>query len=372
MNHQEKLRNLYNLSSSIDDISDIPQQYQDHITTIADNVYNLRGVYTVLVTLLVHKTLFPKQDIRYHQENFQGGFAARSIDTDYITPTLKELGLPFMLAGTGWLTRSLEQPYPYTLDYQGKIRNKKVKSAFLEIVDYVERYPKCSQNILRILLNKIINLQKRNIIKINKISDPDTLSISNTLSALEEHFLKKYGLSSGSKLPVLAIYAVYQSLINEVKRYENKILKELRSHTASDLPSQSSGDIEIFDENNQLFESVEVKHDKTIDIMMLGVAYGKIAKFNPKRYYILSLKDLKYSDLQEMKELIKKIREEHGCQVILNGVIPTLKYYLRLIPLENFITNYSDLVENDTELKIEHKQKWQELMEKLNSDEGIL
>jgi DNA (cytosine-5)-methyltransferase 1 len=277
---------------------------------------------------------------------------------------LKELGLPSM-AESGWLTRSLEQPYPYTLDYQGKIRNKKVKSAFLEIIDHIEKEPESAENILRILLNKIINLQSKNIIEINKISDPDTLSISNILSALEEHFLKRYGLSGGSKLPVLAIYAVYQSLINEVKRYENKILKKLGSHTASDLTSRSSGDIEIFDENNQLFESVEIKHDKLIDITMVRIAYEKIIRFDPKRYYILSLKDLKDSDLQEMKELIKKIREEHGCQVILNGVIPTLKYYLRLIPLENFITNYSHLVANDTELKLEHQQKWQELIEKL-------
>ena len=370
MNHQEKLRSLYNLSSSIDDISDIPQQYQDYITTITENVYNQKAVYTVLVTLLVHKTLFPEQDIRYHQENLNGGFSGRTIDTKFITPTLKELGLPSM-AESGWLTRSLEQPYPYTLDYQGKISNKRVKLAFLEILDYIQRYPNSSQNILRILLNKIIDLQNKNIIEINKISDPDTLSISNILSALEEHFLTKYGLSGGSKLPVLAIYSVYQSLINEVKRYENKILHKLGSHTASDLTSRSSGDIQIFDENNHLFESVEIKHDKLIDITMVRIAYEKIKKFNPKRYYILSLKDLKDSDLQDMKKLVQQIRQNHGCQVILNGVIPTLKYYLRLIPLENFMTNYSHLVINDAELKIEHKQKWNELIEKLNSDEGI-
>ena len=370
MNHQEKLRNLYNLSSSIKDVRDISQEHQDYITTIAENVYNQKAVYTVLVTLLVHKTLFPEQDIRFHQENLQGGFSARTIDTKFITPTLKELGLPSMTE-SGWLTRSLEQPYPYALDYQGKISNKKVKSAFLEIIDHVEKEPESVENILRILLNKIINVQKRNIIQINRISDPDSLSISNILSVLEEHFSTKYGLRGGSKLPVLAIYAVYQSLITEIKRYENKVLQVLGSHTASDLTSQSSGDIQIFDANNQLFESVEIKHDKLIDITMVRIAYEKIIKFNPKRYYILSLKDLKDSDLQEMKELIKKIREEHGCQVILNGVIPTLKYYLRLIPLENFITNYSDLVINDIELKIEHKQKWKELIEKLNSVEGI-
>jgi DNA (cytosine-5)-methyltransferase 1 len=93
------------LSSSINDIRDIPQQEQDDITTIAENVYNQKAVYTVLITLLVHKTLFPAQDIRYHQENLKGGFSGRTIDTKFITPTLKELGLPSM-AESGWLTRS--------------------------------------------------------------------------------------------------------------------------------------------------------------------------------------------------------------------------------------------------------------------------
>ncbi len=49
--------------------------------------------------------------------------SGRSIETKFITPTLKELGLPSM-AESGWLTRSLEQPYPYTFDYEGKISGK--------------------------------------------------------------------------------------------------------------------------------------------------------------------------------------------------------------------------------------------------------
>lgn len=28
---------------------------------------------------------------------------------------------------------------------------------------------------------------------------------------------------------------------------------------------------------------------------------------------------------------IEKIKIEHGCQVIINGVFPTIKYYLRLL-----------------------------------------
>ena len=155
MDHKEKLKNIYQLFFNISDINNIPEQYQQNLDIIANNVCNQKAVYTVLVILLVHKILFPNQDIRYHQENLEGGFSGRSIDTKFITPTLKELGLPSM-AESGWLTCSLEQPYPYTLNYQGKISNKNVKLAFLEIIDFIEKCPEYSENILRFLFYKII------------------------------------------------------------------------------------------------------------------------------------------------------------------------------------------------------------------------
>ncbi len=371
MSHQEKLNAIYKQSSSISDIQNIPEIYHQYLTIIADNVYSQKAVYTVMVTLLVHKILVPEQDIRAHQEHLEGGFSGRTIDTKFITPTLRALGLPAM-SESGWLTRSLEQPYAYTLDYQGKISNKQVKLAFLEILDYVQKEPTLAENILRILLHKIINLRNKNIIQINKISDPDILSISTIISVLKEHFLAKYKVRGGSKLSVLAIYAVYQSLIKEVKRYEGKILQPLGSHTASDRTSQSSGDIEIFDENHKLFEAVEIKHDKFIDIQMLRIVYDKIKKFNPKRYYILSLQDVKESDIEAIQKLVQEISREHGCQVIINGIIPTLKYYLRLIPLDDFMESYSTLVSLDQELQAIHKRKWQKLIQDLIDNERLI
>jgi DNA (cytosine-5)-methyltransferase 1 len=44
-----------------------------------------------LVTLLTHKIIDPKQDIRNHQASMKKGFSGRSVDTQFITPTLKEL-----------------------------------------------------------------------------------------------------------------------------------------------------------------------------------------------------------------------------------------------------------------------------------------
>ena len=108
-----------------------------NIETIAQNSFNQKGVFTVFVTLSIYKIIHPEQDIRNHQIQIKNGFSGRSIDTKYITPTLKKLGLPSM-AESGWLTRSLEQPYPYNLDYEGKISNKAVKKAFLELVNDIE------------------------------------------------------------------------------------------------------------------------------------------------------------------------------------------------------------------------------------------
>ena len=51
-----------------------------------------------------------------------------------------------------------------------------------------------------------------------------------------------------------------------------------------------------------------------------------------------------------------------------NGLLNTLKYYFRLIEnLDDFIKIYSDLIENDDELKVEHKLKWSEFIGDLNN-----
>ncbi len=145
MNHQDKLLEIYksildNSHSSKEIISEtlrIPEQILNSTKLIAVNCSNQKGVYTVLMTLLTHKYLFPHQDIRFHQQRLSNGFSGRTIDNQYITPTLKSLGLRSM-AESGWLTRSLEQPFPYTMEYQGRISGKGVKNAFLSVLNFFE------------------------------------------------------------------------------------------------------------------------------------------------------------------------------------------------------------------------------------------
>jgi DNA (cytosine-5)-methyltransferase 1 len=363
-NHKEKLLEIYQKSSNVADINNISDEMMNFLKIIADNIDKNKGVYTVLITLMVHKLLELEQDIRLHKIEFKNGFSGRTIDTKYITPTLRELGLPAM-AESGWLTRSLEQPYPYDLNYKGKISGKGMKEAFLKVIDAFQNDPTITENMLRIILNKAILFKENNLIEIKKLDNADEISIKAIVELLKKHFTEKYDTWGGSKLPVLAFYAIYKSLILEVNRYENCRLEPLGSHTASDWTSKSAGDIQII-KNDRMFEAIEIKLDRPIDINMARIAYEKIVKFNSERYYILSDKGVLEKDQSEINELILKIKEEHGCQLIINGILHTLKYYLRLITNpKRFFNEYIELVKDDTELKTIHKTKLKSLVEEM-------
>lgn len=361
MNHKEKLLEVYKKSFNVSDINNIPKKTLIFLRNITDNLDRNKGVYTVLVTLMVHKLLEPKQDIRYFQDKMENGFSARTIDTKYITPTLKELGL-LSMAESGWLTRSLEQPYPYTNDYKGEISGKGMKEAFLMVVDAFQKKKAITENLLRIILNSAVLFKKTNRIAIKKMSGTNEVMISAIVEILDKHFTEKYSTHGGSKLPVLAFYAIYKSLISEVGRYKDCQLAHLGSHTASDRTSKSAGDIQVM-KDSQVFEAIEVKLDKSVDINITRIAYEKIARFNPERYYILSYKGIFEEDHKEIDELILEIRKKHGCQLIVNGLLPTIKYYLRLISDPKiFFNEYIELVKNDSELKTIHKTKLKDLV----------
>jgi len=360
MTHQEKLLEIYKNSFKIEDVT-LPKAIIQLLSRIGASIESQKGVYTVLLTLGIHKVLNPNQDIRYFQVTLPNGFSGRSVDTKYITPTLKQLGLPSM-SESGWLTRSLEQPYPYTKDYNGKI--SKLKTEFLVIVDYIQHNPDKVTDVCRVLLNYAIDIRTKNTIQVEKIENPENITIDIIISALTEFFDKNYQIGGGSKLPVLAFYAIYSILVNELKRYEGCKVGDLGSHTSSDRTSKASGDIEVF-KDSQLLEALEIKFGIEIDNHIINRVLPKIYKSNPKRYYILTTLGVKQSDLDEIKNKVSKLKEEHGCQLILNGLLPTLKYYLRLINnLEDFVQLFTQLVYEDKELKIVHKEKWTEIIKK--------
>ena len=340
----------------------VPSSILKDVESIGKNCNKQKAVYTVLVTLLYYKYLHPEQDIRYHQAQLPNGFSGRTFDTNYVTPILEKLGLPAM-AESGWLTRSLEQPYPYTKDYSGKISSG-LRTPFLNTLDYVEKNPEKAIDLLKFLLKTVDEVVKEYRVNITPLDNPENISISSIMPALEEHFLCKYATHNAAKLPVLAFHSIYTILITEIERYKNCKLATLSSLTACDRTNKTSGDIEIF-KDNKVFESIEIKLDRTITSQVLRVARDKIYKWNPSRYYILSVLGIEENQSIEINSIVEEVGKNHGCQIIINGLLPTIKYYLRLITdLEKFVFLYSTAIQNDKELQKVHKLKWNELIEK--------
>ncbi len=359
INPKQILLDIYQNTNDVNNIQ-IDEQTKNQLNYILERISKNKAVYTVLITLSLYKYLYPNQDIRQHKIELPNGFSGRNFDFKYVTPTLKELGLPAM-AESGWLTRSLEQAYPYDMNFNGKITPQELKPAFLNTVAYIQKGKNQAYDILRILLNGGIQFKQANQINIQKL-DTQEIHIYQIIELLRQHFEFNYKTHGGSKLPVIAFYAIYHILMNELERFKNCILGELGSHTASDRTSKSGGDIEIF-KNNQLFEALEIKLDKAPNAHMIRIAYEKINKFSINRYYILSGLPIQEYEIKKVNDLIDEIQNEHGCQLIVNGLYPSLKYYLRLISEPKlFLNQYIELVERDTELQIIHKEKLQELL----------
>ena len=371
--HHQLLENIYNEVIKELETNNfavvLPKKLNPYVISwieiIARNSENFLGVLNVTVTSLTEKVVNPNQDIRKHQAKMKNGYSGRGLDTKIIAPWLKSKKLKSMVE-SGWLTRSLEQDSPYTLDYKGAIRNKEVKEAFLQLLNFIENNQVKTIFCLKYLIQLLIIQREQNKIEINPLAKKSQYSIAEIIDLLTKHFAKTSQVGT-ARLPVLAIYSVYQVIIKEIGRYEEKTLQPLVSHTYSDLLSGDIGDIQIKDKNNKPFEVVEVKYGKLIDHILVEDAFEKIKQYPVNRYYLLSTEITSGEELAKIQTTIDQINKDHGCQVIVNGLIPTIKYYLRLINnTDDFIQNYTENVINDPAIKIDHKRAWKNLVENQN------
>lgn len=331
------------------------------VKTVVDKEETFKGVFTVLLTSLVYKSLHPEQDVRRHQANMVNGYSGRSFDTKYITPFMKQKRFLGAMKESGWLTRSLEQNIPYGLDFPGKIQNKNIKAAFLNILNDVEENGADSEKYVIAMMAYSIKCKKdKTVILVNPIEKETSLTINEIMESLRKHFYFQYKSRGASILPVVALYSIYQCIIEELKRFNGMTLDKLASHNSCDRSSGETGDIVVRNAaDNSIYEVVEVKFDIPVNAIMVEDAYKKISERPVQRYYLLSTVVPSEEERVAIDEMICKIREEHGCQIIVNGVFPTLKYYLRLLDnTDVFVEKYVKNLSDNTEINFEHKIAW--------------
>lgn len=347
------------------------------IEVIAENCEKQKAVVTALITSLTKKIESPSQDVRYHKVELPGGYSARTFDTKYVTPFLKEKMPKIAMKESGWLTRSIEQPHPFTLNplFPGKISNTHVKNAFLEILNDIEvnnADPSLYLTALFILLIRKLSKVQATISSMPSVHVEREIEIDTIIDFLKSHFFAHYTSSGASKLPVIAIHSLYQIMTKELKRYRGKRLEPLLSHIAPDLRAGRVGDIEVTDENGKCFEAVEIKHNIPIDAVMVDDAYKKFKHTPIKRYYLLTTAEpyIRTGEEWNIKIVTSRIRKDHGCEVIVNGLMQSIRYYLRLIRSPKlFLKVYTDALKVDaekaSEIKEEHLKKWAQILETL-------
>lgn len=367
-NETKFLEEKYNEAEQIANIEDIglTNNQIKMMKTVVDKEETFKGVFTVLLTSLVYKCLHPEQDVRRHQANMENGYSGRSFDTKYITPFMKQKRFLGAMKESGWLTRSLEQNIPYELDFPGKIQNKDVKKSFLNILNDIEENGVDPEKYLIAMMAYSIKCKKdKTVILVNPIEKETSLTINEIMQALHDHFYFTYKSRGASILPVVALYSIYQCIVEELKRFNGKKLDKLASHNSSDRSSGETGDIVVRNSDNSIYEVIEVKFDIPIDAVMIEDAYKKISDKPVQRYYLLSTVYINEDERIAIDEMVCKIREEHGCQIIVNGVFPTLKYYLRLLDnTDIFIERYIKNLADNTEINFEHKIAWNKVLER--------
>mgnify|MGYP006288837757 CR=1 FL=1 len=351
-----KSENSWNLPAAvlyeIDDFSDLAE--------------DATSGFTNLITCLTCKATDETIDCRYHRppkkempeppSGPNNYFSGRQISEHVISPWLQEK--EFTNAKSGWQTRTFERPRPYTLDYYENIGH--IKEPFLHILDSVQNKGFSAFEVLKkFFLNEIEKRDNQQIV----ISTPSKNDIFLIGNYLRQHFNYKYKTKGVSRLPVLAVYAIYIGLMNEVNRYKDKKLMPLAEHSAADARTHAIGDIEVVLENEEKFEGVEIKHDIRVDANIIYTAYYKFREHQIDRYYILTTSMPCVEDPDNCEKAIDWIRSSHGCQVIVNGVIPSIMYYLRLLNKpSNFYKYYAQLLKEDNGIRYEHRAKWNEIV----------
>ena len=344
------------------------------VNIIGQNSEKQKAVISALTTSLTKKIETPSQDIRYHKVELAGGYSGRTFDTKYVTPFFKEHFPRIAMKESGWLTRSIEQAHPFTLQplFPGKIRDKQVKDAFLQILNDLESNAADPYTYLVALFVVIISKHTQIQTLLKKVKVPLTekeVEIDRIIGSLKLHFFSEYHSPGASKLPVIAVYSIYKIIVNEISRYQDMKLLPLKSHVAPDVRAGVIGDVEVVDKGNKYFEALEIKHNIPISVEIIEDAYRKFKTSSVRRYYLLTTAEPYFVPIEEaaIRKRVQKIRKEHGCEVIINGIVPSLKYYLRLVSRpERFVKVYSDTLKMDiskaAEIKEEHLKKWIDIL----------
>lgn len=315
-----------------------------------------------LLTLSLYKCWNPDQDIRFNKAEHEGGFSARVVDSAVTVPMLRRESLPRSVE-SHWLTQTFSFADPWTRAVTLKTTPKECGPLLIDSVNLLEELPRSEQRraaeiVARIILARLI--QSRNNSRVT-LTRPKGLTVGEVKSLLSGLVQSKFK-TGAPRIPQLIIYAMYESIFHEgFKRYRDCELEPLGRMKAADRKAGTVGDI-VVSRDSRPMEAVETKFDVPITASIVAEAMEKVKSLSVERYLILSTSGVDPLERKGIDERVSAFKSSNGCEVIVNGVLETVSYYLRLLPNTNvYVEAFADLLETDPELDYEHRVAWNEL-----------
>ncbi|MCY4046113.1 MAG: hypothetical protein OXE99_13685 [Cellvibrionales bacterium] len=341
--------------------SEIETQEKPHLKAAKDLAKIKHAFRGAALTLLGYKILEPKQDIRAHKDEYEKGFSARTYDTRVTVPFLIEKSLPRSVE-SHWLTQTLSFAGVLTEDQVLKTQPKKSGPLLIEVVNYAQTTSEEIGKMITVILLELIKIRNKDKVILTK---PKSLPIDTVKLILNKHFNIKYK-NNAPRLPQLAIYAIYQSIIGKMARFNNQSLEPIQRMKSADRKAGTVGDIVLVNEENQPVEAVEIKFGQPISDIHVCEAIEKVRGVSVSRYYMLSTNGAVEEDIEIINERKAEFLKQNGCEIIVNGIVETIGYYLRLLPsTTEFLANYANLVEVDSDTSYEHRIAWNEVCSKI-------
>ena len=185
------------------------------------------------------------------------------------------------------------------------------------------------------------------------------LSVDQTVDKVMQHHSLQ--TKRASRLPVLAIHSVMTIIAREFERYEGCTILTPKYRAIAKSRKDLIANVHIFDANDMLFEGYAVKHNIRINSHLIQAYLEKILTTTARRFYILTTHH--HGNYIELEPEIQRIDREHSRELIVDGVYPTLRHYLRLMgSTSEFLDAYVTQLETDPSVTFQIKEAWNEIV----------
>jgi len=253
------------------DLNKVSSSTQQHLRQLVDLVTSEVGRALVGLTVmqLSIKAISPQQCIRLHKASsnkgsfsWVEGISMRTLDKNYVTPTLRRHDLVRLNADGFMMTRSLAENYPYSSLYKAQLRG--ARDQWLAIVEELELGKTDPKESLKYLISLLLNAENSFQQVASKLIESLEAKIagfktrSDVISLMKRHAeLSDYA----ARLLEISMHSLLQAAVDS-GALGDMLLKQLSQMRSANKKHGNIGDIELL-EGTDIIESWDAKYGKS-------------------------------------------------------------------------------------------------------------